>query len=96
MTIVDVLGNIHVHTKAGVKIPVVEQDEEGVPVSLAGKVWWFETPKVRKQLQADGDGLLLAITPNDAAKIPPNGAPFVVTDELGDERWSGTIYRRGW
>lgn len=98
--VVDVLGNIYVHTKAGVRIPIQDQDESGLPISLVGVTWTFEAPGISKALIVDeGDvgGLILEITAAEAASLPKGQAsPFIVLDEHGDERWSGMIHRRGW
>lgn len=98
--IVDVHGNIYVHTRTGVTIPIRDQTEAQVPISLAGRIWHFETPGLRKELvtdPADSAGLILVITAEEAQALDPDvSTPFLVTDETGEERWAGKIRRRGW
>lgn len=101
---VDVLGNIYVHYQTGVKIPIIDQDEDGNPLDISAAPWFFNVQGFRKALDPDPanpTGRLLILTKAEVdAHIPAAGAPFVVTDETDaatpDPRWEGRITPRGW
>lgn len=100
---VDVLGNIYVHSRTGLTISVVDKDMAGTVVDISGDTWFFEMPGLRKALVADPNnatGLMLVLTINDVANLSSTTpTPFLVMDETGgkkDDRWEGTIRKRGW
>lgn len=100
---VDALGNINAHWQAGVDIPIVDTDEDGVEIDISGAAWFFETAGLSKALATDPGnvkGRRLVLTKTEVQNIPLQGQPFVIVDKTNatvpDARWEGTITPRGW
>jgi hypothetical protein len=100
--IVDADGNICFHVKAGAKIPVQFQNEDGSPRDMTGSEIFFETDDgTRVQLQeTDNSDVLMIVLQGSAFTGYVNKiGQFVVLDEgvtPPEELWAGKLAITGW
>lgn len=99
---VDALGNLNPHYQEGLKIPVRDEDVNGIQIDITASVWKFKTATLTKTLVVDPNnalGKLLVLTKEEVQTIPAAGVSFVIVDESADPddvRWEGIIKPRGW
>lgn len=95
-------GDIRLHVKAGISIPLEFVDENGDPRDMTGNPVFIEIEDgTRSALSATNDSHILALVLNGSSfsSYVGKSLKFVVLDEgvtPKDEIWSGKIIITGW
>jgi hypothetical protein len=101
--VVDALGNIRIHKRGGIQIPIKVLDVSGAEIDISGRSMFFEIKGVvREALEQDPAnplGRLAVLSNEDLEDLPVGATDFAVIDESGivhDVIWSGKVTGYGW
>jgi histidinol-phosphate/aromatic aminotransferase/cobyric acid decarboxylase-like protein len=98
--VVDQFGNINVHAKEGISVPVVYETSDGVRQDISARTFVFEAGRLKKIIPADPGnptGKLLTLSVVELRQIP-HGSNFVVLDVSANPPiayWYGVLSKRG-